>query len=95
MEGEIIGISVEYLGSPPATTDLVISDARDPADNAILTLTNANTDGRWAPRGRLCDDLGVPWSLPVEIPIASRLKVIMTGANVGDSANVAVWYRSG
>jgi hypothetical protein len=94
MVGEILAFSVEYLDSPPATTDVVISDARDPANAAILTLANANTDGRWYPRSYLCDDVGTPWSLPVEIPIESRLKVVMTGANVGDSVNVGVWYRS-
>ncbi len=94
IQGEILAISIEYLDSPPTTTDVVISDARDPAEAAILTLTNANTDGKWFPRAFLCDDVGTPFSLPVEIPIDSILEVIITGANLADSVNVGVWYRS-
>ena len=94
IQGEILAISIEYLDSPPATTDVVISDARDPSGAAILTLANANTDGKWFPRAFLCDDLGVATTTVVEHPIESILSVVVTGANTGDGINVGVWYRS-
>ena len=53
LTGEVLAIYVDYLHSPPNTTDVVIStEGTHPAapSIAILTLTNKNADGWFYPR---------------------------------------------
>ena len=53
LTGKVIGIYVDYLHSPPNTTDVIVSTVgTDPAapSVAILTLANKNADGWFYPR---------------------------------------------
>ena len=42
VRGKVLAVHVDYIDSPPATTDFTLSDEQDPASEAIISLTDAN-----------------------------------------------------
>jgi hypothetical protein len=94
ISGEISAVYVRYNDSPPAgTTDVTIAGANVPAA-AILTLTDAATDGWFFPRAIAHDAAGAAVTFDgtneiyVKIPVHDTIKVTIAGANAGDSADV-------
>lgn len=95
VNGRIAAIYINYLDSPPATTDVTITTAGNSAPAyAILTISNSATSGIYYPRAALRSQTGVALTYdgtnPVsDLPIiADNWKVTIAQANDGDSANV-------
>jgi len=60
IQGMLHSMYVEYLDSPPATTDVIIKTKGTHAPViTLLTLTNKNTSGWFKPRYAVHDNLGV------------------------------------
>ena len=97
--GRVLAVHVDYLDSPPATTDLTLSDAGDPAAESILSLVNQATDIKIYPR-RLVEtndgtDLTYDGTRKVYEPhvVHGRLKAVIAQANAADSCTVTVWIE--
>lgn len=98
IKGLIEAIRVEYNGSPPATTDLVIKTKganAAPGSNTIMTLTDAAADGWFYPRHVIHDDAGSPVaSTYTRIAVHDIINVLIDQANDGDSADVWIVYEA-
>lgn len=90
--GRIIGVAVEYLDSPPATTDVVVQTTGvNHAQVTLLTLTNATTNGMWQPFVLKDDTVGADIAAEyVEPVIADQVQVVISQANDNDSVNVVI-----
>jgi len=97
--GRVLAVHVAYLDSPPATTDVTLSDEGDPAGESVISLVNANTDAKLYPRRVLetndGTDLSYDGSHQVYGPyvIHGRLQATIAQANAGDSATITVWLE--
>jgi hypothetical protein len=93
--GKVIGVAVTYIGSPPATSDVVVKTAGvNHPEVVLLTLTNKNTDGMFQPFFLKDDDLGVDIAAEyVEPVIADQVIVDVAQANDNDSVNVVILYQ--
>lgn len=98
INGKIIAVYVKYNGSPPGTTDVVVSTKGTfPAapSRAILTLTNKNASGWFHPQTPVMNGLGVAVTfngsneLYQEIPVDDHINVSIDDADAPD--NVDVW----
>jgi hypothetical protein len=99
IKGEVLEVYVKYNDSPPAgTTDVIVStQGTAPAlpALALLTLTNAATNGYFRPRGPVHSLTGAALTYdstePVTTPVAidDFITVTIDDANAGD--NVDVW----
>jgi hypothetical protein len=94
--GKILGVYVDYLDTPPATTDVTIATAGEahPAET-ILTLTDANTDGWFYPRTGIHTVAGVAMlyaaggtAIPDLIPVDDKIKITIAQADANDYVNV-------
>lgn len=100
VKGSIKGIYVDYLDSPPNTTDVTIatSGVIHPAVT-LLTLTNKNADGWFYPRVVSQSGLGVnvdyAATFPIyePAPINDTVKVTIAQANNDDSVNIWILYE--
>jgi hypothetical protein len=97
VRGLIRAIYVKYNDSPPGTTDVTIASkgtAPLPATRSVLVLTNANTNGWFAPRMPVQDTAGADLTYDGTrkvtdlIPVYDHLNIKIEGANAGDSADV-------
>lgn len=90
--GRVMGIYVEYVDSPPATTDVVIKTVGTspaPPTYNLLSLTNANTNGWFYPHEQIDDTSGSPIAAEyTPLLVHDNLNVSIAGANAGDSVNV-------
>jgi hypothetical protein len=99
VHGQILAVHVDFQDSPPATTDLTLSDESDPAAESILTLTDTAADAKHYPRRAVQDNAGadVTFDGTNEIYepylVHGRLKAVIAGANASDSAVLTVWIR--
>ena len=99
VRGEVLAVHVDYVGSPPATTDFTLSDENDPAAESIVTLANQATDIKVYPRRvvELNDGTDITYDGTNEVyepyVVHGRLKAVIAQANDGDSATVTVWIR--
>ena len=97
ISGKVLSVHVAYLDSPPATTDVTVSDEADPASEAIVSLANANTDTKLYPRRvvELNDGTDVTYDGTNEVyepyVVHGRLEATIAGANSGDSATITAW----
>ena len=91
VKGEIKAVYVDYLDSPPGTTDVTIETAGEahPA-MPILSLADANTDGWFYPRVDTVQPDGTAWAgeVPFEIPIHDKIKITIDDADAGDYVHV-------
>ncbi len=99
VRGRVLAVQVAYAGSPPATTDLTLSDEDDPAGESIVSLTDANADVKLYPR-RVIEtndgtDITYDGTRKVYEPyiVHGRLKAALAQANAGDSATITVWLE--
>ena len=100
--GQICSIGVTYNGSPPASTDLVIATAGNHGPAlTILTLTNANSNGRFPPRHVVDNNAGADieyadgYSVHDKVCVADNIKITVSQANDDDSVDVVVIYYAG
>ncbi len=98
IDGFVVGIYVQYVGSPPSgTTDVTIKTegtAPAPPTYNILVLTDAATDGWFFPQIQICNTAGSAISGEyTPIPVADTINIAMAGANTGDQAKV--WLLMG
>ena len=99
VHGELLAVYVDYVDSPPGTTDVTLSDESDPAAESIVSLANANTDVKLYPRRPLetndGTDLTYDGTRKVYGPyvVHGRLKAVIAQANNGDSAIITAWVR--
>src|SRR5262245_36185413 len=58
VSGRILAINVTYVGEPPGTIDLLVTDENDPVAGgplgAILQFFNTNSDRKYYPRRAIC-----------------------------------------
>lgn len=90
--GKVVGIYVDYLDSPPATTDVTIkTKGTSPAAPTynLLVLTNANTDGWFYPQVQIHDTAGsaIAGEYTPQL-VHDYLNIAIAQANAGDSVNV-------
>jgi hypothetical protein len=80
VDGFIHGVYVDYT-TQPATCDVTITDD---LGQAILTLTNANTDGWFYPREQVDDTAGSAISATYDkIGVSGYVSVAVAGGNAG------------
>jgi hypothetical protein len=99
VDGEVLAVHLDYQDSPPATTDVSISDESDPASEEIVNLDDANTDIKLYPR-RLVEtndgtDITYDGTRKVYAPyvVSGRLEATIAQANAADYVDVTVWLR--
>ena len=79
--GQVLeAIKVDYHGSAPATTDLVVSEVGG-LQQTLLTLTNTNTDGIYYPRHALHDAVGAEGSGLDLFQVEGQLQVAVSGCD--------------
>ncbi len=97
--GRVLAVHVDYLDSPPATTDFTLKDMGDPAAESIVSLADQATDIKIYPR-RLVEtndgaDLTYDGTRKVYEPyvVHGRLAGVIAQANAADSCTVTVWLE--
>jgi len=91
INGLIVGIHVDYLDSPPATTVVTIAEAYNSPAMPILTLTNKNTDDWFQPLAAAEDTAGAAiTNAGLVVGVMDRVKVTIAGANAGDGVKVTI-----
>lgn len=100
IQGEVVAVHVNYVGSPPAgTTDFTLSDENDPAAESIVTLANQAGDIKLYPRRLIETNAGADitydgtYIVYDRYVVHGRLKAVIAQANDGDSAIITVWYK--
>lgn len=92
VSGLVHGVYVKYNGDKPATGDVTISTkGTSPAvpSTAILTLTDANTDGLFLPRIVSHSAAGVANALVEnKIPVHDIIKIVLAQSNTDDTVDV-------
>jgi hypothetical protein len=97
--GEVLAVHVAYVGSPPNTTDVTVSDEADPAAEAIVSLANQAADIKVYPRRvtEKNDGTDILYTTGEEVfepyVVHGRLKAVIAQANDADSATITVWLR--
>ena len=100
ISGKVLAVHVAYQDSPPASTDVTVSDEADPSSEAIVNLANANSDVKLYPRRVLetndGTDLTYDGTRKVYGPhvVHGRLEATIAGANAGDSATITAWIET-
>lgn len=97
--GKVLAVHVQYNDSPPATTDVTVSDEGDPESETIVNLADANTDVKIYPRRvtEKNDGTDILYTTGEEVHepyvVHGRLEATIAGANAGDSATITVWLE--
>ena len=87
MMGFLLDIELDFHASAPATTDVTITDENG---NAILTVTDSNTDAVIAPRQKLVDNANAAITNSFErFPLNGQLSFAVAGCNALDPALTA------
>jgi len=97
--GYISAIRIDYDAGAAVGTDVVVSQA-SPLQ-PILTLTNANTDGIWYPRIKVCDVTGTAMlydaagakPIPDKIYVSGDVTVVFDEAGGATTNYVTIWYE--
>lgn len=94
INGIITALYLEYTGSPPAgTTDVVLVEANNDPPMAILTVTNAATDGWFAPVHAAVDVAdAAATGQGMFVAVADYIDATITGANDADGVIVTIVY---
>ena len=94
INGIITALYLEYTGSPPAaTTDVVLVEANNDPAMPILTVTNAATDGWFAPVHAAVDVAdGAATGQGMFVAVNDYIKATITGANDDDGVTVTIVY---
>ena len=95
LNGIVRAIYLEYTGSPPAgTTDVTIAGANNDPANAILTLTDAATDGWFYPMGAAVNNANAAiTNQGAAVPVDDYVKVTIAQANDADGVIATILYE--
>ena len=100
LAGKVQAVYVAYQDSPPAaTTDFTLSDAADPASEAIISLTDGATNQKIYPRRvtEKNDGTDILYTAGEEVyepyAVCGPLEATIAQANAGDSVDVYVWLE--
>jgi hypothetical protein len=97
--GKVLAVHVDYVHSPPGTTDFTLSDEGDPASEATVSLTDQATDIKIYPRRvtEQNDGTDILYVAGKEVyecyVVHGRLEATIAQANAGDSVTVTVWIE--
>jgi hypothetical protein len=96
INGTVRAAHLTYVGSPPAaTTDVTIAGATTPA-LAILTITNAATDGWFYPMNQADNTVGADiTNQGTPVVVDDRIKVTIAQANNADGVTAVIVYEDG
>lgn len=98
--GKILAVHMDYVDSPPGTTDFTLSDENDPASESIVSLTDQATDIKIAPRRvtEKADGTDILYVAGEEVyepyVVHGRLEATIAQANAADSVTVTVWIET-
>jgi hypothetical protein len=99
VRGKVLAVHVDYQDSPPATTDITLSDENDPAAENIVTLADQATDIKVYPRRVLEQNNGTDllyaatFNVYGHYVVHGRLKAVIAQADSPDFANISVWLE--
>jgi hypothetical protein len=95
VEGTIRAIHLTYVGSPPAgTTDVVIAEANNDPAVAILTVTDAATDGWFYPMAQAENQAGADiTNQGTPIVVNDYISVTIAQANDDDGVTAVIVYE--
>lgn len=94
VRGWIVGVYLKYTDIPPATSDVTIAGADISPAQAIITVTDANTDGWFHPLHQAQDEDGTDFvGQGVPIIIADRIIVTIAQANNNDGVTATILYE--
>jgi hypothetical protein len=88
--GWITAVHLEYVGTPPATTDVVIVEAFNDPPQPVLTASNQATDKWFNPLAQAQGVDGVDISPGVPIIVADIIKATISGADNDDGVTVTL-----
>jgi len=92
VKGYIRAIHLDYLDSPPATTDVVVAGATAPAIT-ILTATDLTTDAWFYPMHQAVNNANTAITgMGTPIAIDDYVKVTISQANDGDGVTATILY---
>ena len=94
INGIITAVYLEYTGAPPAgTTDVVLVEANNDPAMAILTVTNAATDGWFAPvHEAIAVSDAAATAVGMFVAVNDYIMATITGANDDDGVIVTIVY---
>lgn len=96
LNGYIMGVYLTYTDAPPAgTTDVTIAERYNSPAMAVLTVTDAATDGWFFPQAAAVSQAGAASGTYVPIPVSDYLKVTIAQANNNDGVTATVvWLEA-
>lgn len=96
LTGLLEALYLKYEGSAPATAVVKVEAVPlSGPTRTLVTVTNANTDGLFAPRAADCKTDGTAAGTYSKIPLVNdRLQITIEGVNADDSVSVyAYWSK--
>jgi hypothetical protein len=97
--GKVLSINVQYNDSPPVTSDVMLYDEGDPAQEPLLSKVNNNADFRYYPRRPVQNNAAVDLTYDGTRKVSDyyvvhgKLKGSLAQANDGDSITFMVWME--
>lgn len=97
IDGEIIGIHLAYLDSPPgATADVTIAEVGVSPAQTILAVSNAATDGWFYPMAQAKNQAGADITgMGRPIRVGGNLSVTIAQANDNDGVTATIVWDDG
>lgn len=91
VDGEIVALHFAYLDTPPATTDVTITESGVSPAQTIITVSDAATDGWFYPMAQAVNQANAAITNQGRpIRVAGQLKAVIAQANNGDGVTVTV-----
>lgn len=94
IEGTIRAVYLEYIGTPPATTDVTIVEADKSPAVPILTATDYTTDGWLYPMAQAVNQSKTTiTNQGATIVVNDYIRATIAQANADDGVNVTIVYE--
>jgi hypothetical protein len=100
LSGLVYKVVLRYQGSPPATTNVKLSDLNDPANESIVNVTG-NTDLVLYPRRAMTSNSGSTLTfngtqiVPTPYPLHGSLRLSLSQTNPGVTVSATVFLLRG
>lgn len=100
MSGLVYKVVLHYAGSPPATTNVKLSDGNDAANESIVNVTG-NSDVVLYPRRAMTSNTGTTLTfngtqiVPTPYPLHGNLKLTLSTTNPGVTVCATVYLLRG
>lgn len=100
LSGLVYKVVLRYQGSPPATTNVKLSDSNDPANESIVNVTG-NTELVLYPRRAMTTNSGANLTfngtqiVPTPYPAHGNLKLSLSLTNPGVTVSATVYLLRG